>query len=404
MAAKPKQIYMPNAVSVDCDRATSWQEPSAQMAGDDLAFLRGSKGRAAMAEGLPLSWVDLFAGCGAMSLGVSEAIAASGFAPRLALGVDVDANACAVYAANFPGAAIRCCDIQQLLGSISDPVLSPIERELRSKVGDLDLLVGGPPCQGHSDLNNYSRRHDGRNDLYTYMARAAHVFRPRALIVENVQGVPHAKSGVVDQVTGFLRSSNYTVECRLLDASDFGVPQRRRRHVMFAWKGNSGFDLDAAINRMRLPSRSVRWAFEDLRDVPPTSLLDQRSSPSPDNRKRIRYLYENGIHDLPNSQRPPCHRDKVQSYNSVYGRMHWDRPAQTVTSGFYSMCMGRYVHPDRESTITAHEAARLQAIPDSFNFTPVRSRTHLATMIANAVPPKLAYVIASAMVEGIVRR
>ena len=402
MTSKTSRVALRYATH-GADRASAWRQPPAEIAGDDGEFLRGIRGRATGVVAAPLSWVDLFAGCGAMSLGMSEAIAASGFMPRLALGVDFDANACGVFRKNFPDAPLRCCDVQQLLRTVHDPALSALEKELSVKAGEVDILVGGPPCQGHSDLNNFSRRHDGRNDLYAYMARAARVFRPRALIIENVQGVPHAKSGVVEQVTRYLGGMGYTVECRLVDASDFGVPQRRRRHVMFAWTGNPDFALDDALDRMRLPVRTARWAFEDLRDAAPSSILDQRSTPSRDNRTRIRYLFENGLHDLPNSERPPCHRDKVQSYTSVYGRMHWDKPSQTVTSGFYSMCMGRYVHPDRESTITAHEAARLQSIPDTFDFSPVRSRTHLATIIGNAVPPKLAYVLGSAMIQSIVR-
>lgn len=78
---------------------------------------------------------------------------------------------------------------------------------------------------------------------------------------------------------------------------------------------------------------------------------------------------------------------------SIYGRLHWDRPAPTITRGFYCMCMGRYVHPSQRRTLTAHEAARLQFFPDWFDFSPAGSRTKLAIMIGNAVPPKIGFAL-----------
>ena len=92
--------------------------------------------------------------------------------------------------------------------------------------------------------------------------------------------------------------------------------------------------------------------------------------------------------------RPDCHRLKEHSYKSVYGRMYWEQPAQTITSGFTSMGQGRFVHPKAKRTITPHEAARLQFIPDFFSFGDTIRRTSLAEIIGNAVPTKLTYVLA----------
>ncbi len=99
------------------------------------------------------------------------------------------------------------------------------------------------------------------------------------------------------------------------------------------------------------------------------------------------------IHDLPDRLHPACHRLKEHSYHSVYGRLFWDKPAQTITSGFGCMGQGRYVHPKEPRTITPHEAARLQFIPDFFQFGSDVPRTVLAEMIANAVPLKLTYCL-----------
>ncbi|MFT3733714.1 MAG: DNA cytosine methyltransferase [Rhodocyclaceae bacterium] len=107
------------------------------------------------------------------------------------------------------------------------------------------------------------------------------------------------------------------------------------------------------------------------------------------NSERVNILFSKNIYDLPNQFRPACHRDKSHSYVSVYGRLRWDQPAQTITSGFGSMGQGRYIHPERKRTITPHEAARIQGFPDFFDFSEIKHRTSLQEIIANAVPPPI---------------
>jgi DNA (cytosine-5)-methyltransferase 1 len=103
----------------------------------------------------------------------------------------------------------------------------------------------------------------------------------------------------------------------------------------------------------------------------------------------MKYLLDRGEYDLPNELRPPCHQGD-HSYKSMYGRLKWDEPAQTITSGFGSIGQGRYMHPERARALTAHEAARIQGFPDYFDFSSCPTRSALATMIGNAVPPALA--------------
>src|SRR5713101_8205724 len=107
------------------------------------------------------------------------------------------------------------------------------------------------------------------------------------------------------------------------------------------------------------------------------------------NARRIDYLFENKLYDLPNLKRPDCHKDGNHSYKSVYGRLRWNMPSQTITTGFGCMGQGRYVHPQLRRTITAHEAARLQTFPDWFDFGKKTSRSTLAEVVGNAVPPLL---------------
>jgi DNA (cytosine-5)-methyltransferase 1 len=134
--------------------------------------------------------------------------------------------------------------------------------------------------------------------------------------------------------------------------------------------------------------RTVRWAIADLPRAANGDLLHRPSRVSDENRLRIQWLFENAAYDLPNRLRPACHRLRSHTYKSVYGRLQWDAPSQTITTGFGSMGQGRYVHPRFPRTLTEREAARLQFIPDFFDLA-VAHRTARREMIGNAVPPKL---------------
>jgi DNA (cytosine-5)-methyltransferase 1 len=235
------------------------------------------------------------------------------------------------------------------------------------------------------------------------MGRAAELLRPTHVIIENVTGALHDQGRVVQTTQEWLESLGYHVSVGLVDLVRIGVPQRRRRLLIVA-SLTKRVEVASLAAKYGTGTRDVRWAVNDLMDKAPTTLLDQPAESKPDTRKRISYLFENDVYELPNEFRPACHRDKDHSYNSIYGRLRWNKPSQTITRGFYSMCMGRYVHPERPRTLTAHEAARLQFFPDSFDFTPVRSRTALARIIGNAVPMKLPYAAGlELLAEGVIR-
>lgn len=143
-----------------------------------------------------------------------------------------------------------------------------------------------------------------------------------------------------------------------------------------------------------LPARTMGWAIGDLLDkYDVNSVFDSAAIHSPANQKRIHYLFKNDLYELPDEQRPDCHRLKSHTYPAVYGRMHWDRPSPTLTGGFACCGRGRFVHPLRERTLTPHEAARIQYFPDFFDFGGM-TRTGLARAIGNAVPPRAGYVVA----------
>ena len=350
--------------------------------------------------------VDLFAGCGGMSLGAARAVHESGFGLAGLLAVDFDPIAAAVYQANFPDTDVRNEPVEKLFdGQLGQPP-TDIEDALLAEIDPpVHLLIGGPPCQGHSDLNNISRRNDPRNELYLRMARAAEVLTPTAVMIENVPAVRHSQQNVVQRLVQWLGDFGYLVAEAIVDVSELGVSQRRKRHVLLGLEEGLGLHPQDVLTAAQQGNcqRTLRWAIGDLAGLEPIEPFDTRSRASQQNQERMDWLIANDAYDLPNARRPTCHQDGNHSYNSVYGRMHWEKPAQTITTGFTSMGQGRYVHPAYARTLTPHEAARIQGFPDFFNFEidgPAQ-RTAWSKLIGNAVPPELSRAVLAPVVAAI---
>jgi DNA (cytosine-5)-methyltransferase 1 len=362
-----------------------------QIGGDDYAFLR-RKSRPDYETGDgTVRLVDLFAGCGGLSLGVAEACRSLKLRLDIRLAVEALDQTWTVYAANFGNPfPARPSDVFEWFDGRVGSRPTKNEVTARRLVGPVTILVGGPPCQGHSTLNNHTRGDDPKNQLYLRMTRAAEILSPTHVVVENVPSLERDRSGVLRRAVGSLERLGYAVVHKVLHLAELGVPQLRARHVLVATKIESPLPL---MNARGLgASRSLRWAIGDVKAGP--DLMNTASSLSKDNERRARWLLENDRYDLPNRQRPECHRDPSHKYKSMYGRLDWDRPAQTITSGFGSPGQGRYLHPSLARTITPHEAARLQFLPDWFDFSGVVGRKRLQEMIGNAVPPKLGFVVA----------
>jgi DNA (cytosine-5)-methyltransferase 1 len=373
-----------------------------QMRGDDYAYLRSRVRPRLAASSSPLNVVDLFCGAGGISLGIVEAANSYGIRPLIKWAVDFDERAVSVFRQNFPEANCERRDLSEIFEQEVSAKLTRAELALRRKVGEVQLLVGGPPCQGHSDLNNYSRRADPKNSLYVLMARAAKVLRPSAVLIENVPGARHDRGGAVHTTICALEELGYRVRSGIVDMRQLGVPQSRRRFILIATKEMSR-EIPALLHDFRCEPRTVRWAIEDLVNEPGSGIANMPATSAPATRSRIDYLFDNDLFELPDGERPPCHRNGGHSYKSIYGRLRWEDCAQTITSGFYSMCMGRYVHPSQRRTLTAHEAARIQFFPDFFSFTSAGNRTALAQIVGNAVPPKFSFAIGRALLPHSVR-
>jgi DNA (cytosine-5)-methyltransferase 1 len=360
---------------------------------EDAAFLRRSCAPRRPDPSRTIRAVDLFCGAGGLSLGFDEGCRRAGLGFEVALAIDSDSVAMSAFRANLPTLAWRDEPVEWTFDGQLGAPLTKVERRTRRAVGKVDVLLGGPPCQGVSSLNNHTRMDDPRNALYARMGRAAEVLRPDVVVVENVPGVAHDIAKVVADTVACLVSAGYQTRSFTIDLSSLGVPQHRKRLVIIGLKTPA--DHPVVLSGLGVGCthiRTVRWAIEDLaavRHVLPDegpSPMDEPSRLSKRSRKRIEYLFRQDRYDLPNELRPPCHM-KDHSYRSMYGRLQWDFPAQTITSGFASMGQGRFVHPSLPRTLTAHEAARLQTFPDFYTFPATATRTQLAQLIANAVPP-----------------
>lgn len=357
----------------------------------DLAWLRSADPPECQGGRGRVSIVDLFSGCGGMTAGAVEACRALELKARPVLAVDTDQAARRVYSMNYPQADLSRVDISQVLPGDPGQRTSAEERRLAADVGSPDLVLGGPPCQGHSNLNNHTRRSDPKNLLFLKMARCAEVLSPSHIVVENVNGVLHDSGDVFSRTCEYLSGLGYEVDWGVLKGEELGIPQTRHRVFLVASKRKTP-DLRDLTARFRTPPRSVDWAVRDLLFSPGEGTYDQPSMSAPITRQRIDYLFDNDLYDLPNSERPPCHRLKEHSYVSVYGRIRPHEPAPTITTGFTAMGQGRFIHPYRRRTITPHEAARIQFFPDFFRFGDL-TRSEYRTLIGNAVPPKFTYLV-----------
>lgn len=364
-----------------------------------------------------LGVIDLFSGCGGLSLGVKEAAEALGYQPIFLCGADQDKTALEVYRRNLKAKSTTTKDIADLVDfdiwqtNPEDPstctFVSPPEPvdSIEHLKGKVDLIVGGPPCQGHSNLNNHTRREDPRNLLYLTMPAIAVALGAKAAIIENVAEVVNDKHSVVARATALFKSCGYKVtDTGPINATHCGVAQSRKRHFLIATKGNKA-DVQSLITSLSKAGMTVWDAIGDLAGLgDPERAFDRPAQLSDENQKRIDWLHENDELNLPNQLRPDCHKDG-HTYPSIYGRLHKDEPSLTVTGGFLSPGRGRYIHPTLPRGLTPHEGARLQGFPDDFKFLDAMgnelTNKAYSKLIGNAVPPPLAFILALAALASL---
>lgn len=335
---------------------------------------------------MKLRAIDLFSGCGGLTLGLQQA----GF--RVVGAVEIDSLAVETYKANHKRVFVWEKDICKL--SVSE-----VMRKLKFRRGQLELLAGCPPCQGFSTmttLNGHQNRDDPRNDLIFQFLRFVRGLRPKAVMMENVPGL--AKDGRIEVVVQELEKMGYRCTSSVLDAANYGVPQRRRRFILVA-----GRSTDIPLAR---PARRIRTVKETFKKLGRRADLDPLHT-FPENRSEkvmslIRQIPRNGgsRSDLGSEQQLDCHR-RCDGFKDVYGRMSWDNVAPTITGGCCNPSKGRFLHPTKNRTITLREAALLQTFPRSYFFSLERGKFSVAQMIGNALPPEFIKRHATALIKAI---
>lgn len=324
-----------------------------------------------------LNVIDLFCGAGGMSLGFGMAGFKSVFA------VDIDKYSIDTYRANFGHHAV-CGDI----------------REVRT-FPEADIVVGGPPCQGFSRLGKQARKERTENSLWREYIRCVEVSRPMVFVIENVEDFfkDPAFGGVQTEAARL----GYRLAYGVLNAADYGVPQKRLRAFMIGSRLGRP-SLPAPTHRppertlfsSLPPWRTVRDAIGDLPLAPTNTNLHNSRNAGPLAVERYKHIPPGGNRkSLPVHLQPACWINKDPrsgGSTDLMGRLRWDAPALTIRTQFLKPEKGCYLHPEAHRSITVREGARLQTFPDDFRF--VGSVFQVVKQIGNAVPVELAHQIA----------
>ena len=331
---------------------------------------------------------DVFAGCGAMSRGFVDS---GRFEPIFA--VEADRDAAETYAANVGG-------VHLVHGWIEDVDEFPT----------VDVVIGGPPCQGFSTLNRGGVCPE-RRSLWREYLRAMEAAEASAFVMENVPQLLTSP-----EYAGFRRGAKalgYRVQERILNAADFGVPQKRRRAFVIgvrgcepAWPKETHGDPDQ-LELGRQPWLTFRDAASGLPKRPNGVNWHRPRHPRAESIRRYQAVPHDGGNRFQMQASlerdglaglvPPCFRKKQSGTTDVFGRLWWDRPAITIRTEFFKPEKGRYLHPSADRAITVREAARCMSIPDDFIFPAEQSMTSVARQIGNAVPPLLARRVAEVL-------
>jgi DNA (cytosine-5)-methyltransferase 1 len=319
----------------------------------------------------------LFTGGGGLDLGLEDA----GFEIRLCL--DSNKAACDTIRLNRPKIPVIEKDICKVTG---EDILRPTGLD----VGETSLISGGPPCQSFSVLGQRKGLKDPRGGLIFEFVRIVDELKPKAFLLENVNGLTMAHSKrAAERIVDAFNEIGYKPTRRVLDAVNFGVPQYRRRVFFTGGRGVSieamppvvyGDDKQATLlGRRLLHPRAVRWA---LQSPPPLEGLPNHVKRPHGDRVRKRY-----------EKLRPGQRDKIDHTD----RLEWDRPSGTVLVGSAAGGGRPHIHPEEPRVITVREAARLQTFPDDWVF--AGSSTEQYRQIGNAVPVLLARAVGESLLQ-----
>jgi DNA (cytosine-5)-methyltransferase 1 len=372
---------------------------------------------------------DLFCGTGGFSKGFEKARNAD---YRTVLGMDLLPMSVETFRRNHLGALGVCGDIRKVR-------CEELRERLGLRRGELGLIIGGPPCQGFSSIRPFrsSTEDDPRNSLFEQFANFVNYFRPRGLVMENVVGLATHQGGrTLAQMLECFSALGYACDWRILNAANFGIPQRRERLVLIGLEkgGRIAFPepthrCDGSTIGHRDRSRMLE-ADEDLFSTrnlaPPVTVLDAIGDlpPIPSGGMAAAYHREPS-HPYQRERRNGCRRLTLHfstthtprmleiirhsgrnissipqhlitsGFSSCYSRLDGDMTSVTITVNFVHPASNRCIHPVCDRALTPREGARLQSFDDDFEF--AGNRSQVVKQIGNAVPPLLGKAIGEAL-------
>lgn len=349
--------------------------------------------------------IDLFAGCGGLSLGFIQ----NGF--EITRAVEFDSEIAKTYSKNHPQTEMIVDDIGN------------IDNDKYFSEGEADIVIGGCPCQGFSTAGARIRKgfvEDPRNYLFKHFLNIVKTVKPKMFIMENVKGMMTMQKGEIFQeiITALsdkeiMDGEQYYVYFKVLKGIDLGIPQKRERLFIIGIK-NKDIDFESMLKATKQKIVENHDGFfnkvsikDAISNMPTVSLNGIVDNPNP-NTGYEKYLASakptitnhvktnhskkaiERMRQVGNGENFTSLSEKINSVHSgAYGRLCWDEVAPTITTRFDTPAGGRFIHPTEDRTLTPREAARIQSFPDSFIF--VGNKTSVCKQIGNAVPPKMSF-------------
>lgn len=341
--------------------------------------------------------VDFFCGGGGMSYGMQEA------GVQVLAGIDYEAKCKETFEANITGSKFIQADVFELEAS-------DLQKQLNLKINDDNLiLIGCSPCQYWSIINTDKNKSQQSKNLLKEFHRFVKFFKPGYVVVENVPGVLRKKSeSGLEEVIEWLESNGYAVHFDVHDVSNYGVPQSRKRFTLIANRVTNVELKPEMLKGEKIKVGDVLGVKNGFKKIKPghkddSSFQHTVAGLSTKNIERLKLIPKDGgtRHAFANNPdlQLPCFVGKDNIFKDTYGRLWWDKPSPTITTKFFSISNGRFIHPEEDRALSIREGAVLQSFPKSYVFK-TESIADTARLIGNAVPPKYAERIGIAIIKN----
>lgn len=323
-----------------------------------------------------MTYIDLFSGSGGFSLGFDN----KGF--QNIFSIDIEPSFCETYKYNFPNHNLIEKDICQL---------SDEEIKYLKEVDDIDVVIGGPPCQGFSIAGNIGRKfiEDPRNRLFKEFVRVVKVVNPKFFVMENVARLyNHNKGETRKEIINDFEKLGYKVECKILNSADYGVPQVRKRIIFIGSRDNRKIEFPKKTTEKYLTVKEAIQNYPTL-SAGEESIVPNHAAMSHSEQmlEKMSYISDGGNrNEIPVNIRPQ--KGDVRKYI----RYKSDEPSVCVTGD-----MRKIFHYEQNRALTVRELAKLQSYPDDFIFK--GTKISQQQQVGNSVPPKMAEAIASTIIK-----